>query len=61
MLLEEIKEKIVDKYDPDDICDALEITTQELLDAFEAKLVAEIDKFEVDELPNVAPWEDKND
>lgn len=48
MLLEEIKEMINERYDPDDVCDALEITTEELLNAFEGRLAQNINKFEAD-------------
>ena len=48
LTLDEIKEKIVQIYDPDDILEALEITTEELLNAFEDKLVENVIKFEGD-------------
>ena len=38
-LLEELKEKIGNNYDPDLIVEVLEITTEELLEAFEEKLI----------------------
>jgi len=48
LTLEEIKERIVKLYDPDDIVEALELNTEELLDAFEDKLADNIDKFNGD-------------
>ena len=49
MLLKEVKEMIIDKYDPDDVIEALEISTEDLLDAFENKLSDNLVKFEEDE------------
>lgn len=48
LLLEEIKEKIAERYDPDDVCDALEISTEDLLNAFEGRLAKHLRKFEDD-------------
>ena len=52
LTLEEIKEKIILEYDPDLIIEVLEITTQELLDNFEDKLIDNLYKFDVDENNN---------
>ena len=49
LTLEEIKERIVLEYDPDLIIEVLEITTQELLDNFEDKLIDNLYKFDVGE------------
>ena len=38
MTTEELKEKMVAEYDPDDLVDMLEVSSQELLDAFEDRL-----------------------
>ncbi len=46
LTLEEIKERIGSQYDPDLIVEVLEISTEELLDAFEEKLLAKLHKFE---------------
>ena len=46
MLLHELKERIVEEYDPDDIVEALELSTEDLLDAFEDRLLKNIHKFE---------------
>ena len=37
--LEEIKEKLVEHYDADLLVDVLKITTQELVDSFEDKII----------------------
>jgi len=46
LTLGEIKEKLLKFYDPDDLLEALEITSEELLDRFEDKLVNRFDAFE---------------
>ncbi len=46
LTLEEIKERLLDTYDADDFLEALEITSEELLDRFEDKLINRLDKFE---------------
>lgn len=49
--LEELKERILENYDPDDIVEALELSTEDLLDAFEQKLIDNLHKFS-EELEN---------
>jgi hypothetical protein len=44
-LLPELKAYIVQTYDVCLICDELEIEPEELLDAFEARLIAKKDRF----------------
>jgi hypothetical protein len=46
LTLGEIKEKLLKFYDPDDLLEALEITSEELLDRFEDKLINRFDFFE---------------
>lgn len=46
MTFEEIKDYIINRYDPDLIVEVLEITTEELLDKFEDKLMQNLHKFE---------------
>lgn len=46
LTLEEIKERLLYIYDADDFLEALEITSEELLDRFEDKLINRLDKFE---------------
>jgi hypothetical protein len=45
LTLEEIKEKILHFYDPDDLIESLHITAEEILDRFEDKLVKRLDEF----------------
>lgn len=46
LTLEEIKERLLKTYDPDDLIEALEITSEEILDMFEDKLINKLDVFE---------------
>ena len=46
LTMDEIKERILRMYDPDDLLEALEISAEELLDRFEDKLINRLDKFE---------------
>ena len=41
----EIKERILQQYDTDDLIDALDISAEELLDRFEDKLINRYDEF----------------
>ena len=45
LTLEELKTILCDHLDPDDIVEALEISTEELLDLFEDKLIEKRHKF----------------
>jgi hypothetical protein len=44
--MDEIREKILDRYDPDDLIEFLELTSQEILDRFEDKLINRLEMFE---------------
>jgi|TARA_R100001463_G_scaffold91605_2_gene146311 hypothetical protein len=46
LTLEEIKERLLKSYDPDDLLEALEITSEQLLDRFEDKFINRLDVFE---------------
>jgi hypothetical protein len=46
LTLGEMKEKLLKLYDPDDLLEALEITSEQLLDRFEDKLINRFDVFE---------------
>jgi hypothetical protein len=46
LTLEEIKDRILKTYDPDDLLEALKITAEQLLDRFEDKLINRLDVFE---------------
>jgi hypothetical protein len=48
LTLEEIKERLLRFYDPDDLLEALQISSEELLDRFEDKLLLRLDKFQED-------------
>ena len=48
LTLEEIKERLLKSYDPDDLLEALEITSEQLLDRFEDKFINRLDVFEAD-------------
>ncbi|MDB2678949.1 hypothetical protein N9Y98_02730 [Candidatus Pelagibacter bacterium] len=43
--MEEIKELLLRNYDPEDFLEALEITSEELLDRFEDKLINKLEVF----------------
>ena len=42
----ELKEKIIQEYDPDLLCEILQVTIEELVDALEDKILDNIDTFE---------------
>ncbi len=46
LTMDEIREKILDRYDPDDLIEFLELTSQEILDRFEDKLINRLEMFE---------------
>lgn len=45
LTLDEIKERILQYYDPDDLLEALQISSEEILDRFEDKLLRKLDEF----------------
>jgi hypothetical protein len=45
LTLEEIKEKLLRFYDPDDLLEALQISSEEILDRFEDKLLKRLEEF----------------
>ena len=45
LTLEEIKERLLQEYDPDDLLEALQISSEEILDRFEDKLLRKLDEF----------------
>ena len=45
LTMEEIKELLLRNYDPEDFLEALEITSEELLDRFEDKLIKKLEVF----------------
>jgi hypothetical protein len=48
LTLEEFKERLLRFYDPDDLLEALQISSEEILDRFEDKLINRLEKFEDD-------------
>ena len=48
LTLEEIKERLLKTMDPDDLLEVLQITSEEMLDRFEDKLINRLDVFEVE-------------
>jgi len=48
LTLEEIKERLLKTMDPDDLLEALQITSEQLLERFEDKLINRLDVFEVE-------------
>jgi hypothetical protein len=44
--MDEIREKILDRYDPDDLIEFLELSSEEILDRFEDKLINRLEQFE---------------
>jgi hypothetical protein len=45
LTLDEIKERLLQHYDPDDLLEALQISSEEILDRFEDKLLRKLDQF----------------
>jgi hypothetical protein len=48
LTLDEIKERLLQHYDPDDLLEALQISSEEILDRFEDKLLRKLDSFQED-------------
>jgi len=46
LTLEEIKERLLKTLDPDDLLEALQITSEQILDRFEDKLINRLGVFE---------------
>ena len=46
LTMSEIKEKLLERYEVDDLVEALDVTSEELLDRFEDKLINRLDSFE---------------
>ena len=42
----ELKQRIIQEYDPDLLCDILQVTIEELVDALEDKILDNIEIFE---------------
>ena len=61
LTMDEIREKILDRYDPDDLIDLLELTSEELLDRFEDKLINRLEQFEEELQDDARPDTDQED
>lgn len=48
LTLEELKERLLRLYDPDDLLEALQISSEDILDRFEDKLLKNIEEFHDD-------------
>mgnify|MGYP003121720416 FL=1 len=46
LTMEEIKERLLRRYDPEDLVEALDLSSTELLDRFEDKLINRLESFE---------------
>ena len=46
LTLEELKERLLRLYDPDDLLEALQISSEELLHRFEDKFIRRLDEFQ---------------
>jgi hypothetical protein len=46
LTMEEIKERLLQRYDPEDLVEALDLSSTELLDRFEDKLINRLESFE---------------
>jgi|TARA_R100001460_G_scaffold50644_1_gene89105 hypothetical protein len=53
LTLEEIKERLLHLYDPDDLIESLNITSEDILDRFEDRLLRKLEDFQ-DELEEVS-------
>jgi len=46
LTMEEIKERLLQRYDPDDLVESLDLSSEEILDRFEDKLINKLEHFE---------------
>ena len=56
LTMDEIKERVLKRYDADDILEALDISAEELLDRFEDKFINRLHQFE--EETNGDEWDE---
>ena len=45
LTMEEIKERLLQRYDPDDLVESLDLSSEEILDRFEDKLINKLEYF----------------
>ena len=46
LTMEEIKERLLQRYDPDGLVESLDLSSEEILDRFEDKLINKLEYFE---------------
>mgnify|MGYP003125720423 FL=1 len=61
LTMDEIREMILKRYDPDDLIDYLELTSEEILDRFEDKLINRLEVFEEELQDDTRPDTDEED
>ena len=61
LTMDEIKEKVLQRYDPDDLIEALDISSEELLDRFEDKLINRLEQFEEELQDDTRPDTDEEE
>ena len=61
LTMDEIKERVVQRYDPDDLIESLDISSEEILDRFEDKLIARLEQFEEELQDDTKPDTDEED
>jgi hypothetical protein len=54
--MDEIRERVLHRYDADDLVEALDVSAEELLDRFEDKFINRLHKFE--EETNGDEWDE---
>jgi hypothetical protein len=61
LTMDEIREMILKRYDPDDLVDYLELTSEEILDRFEDKLINRLEMFEEELQDDTRPDTEEED
>jgi hypothetical protein len=61
LTMDEIREMILKRYDPDDLVEYLELTSEEILDRFEDKLINRLEMFEEELQDDTRPDTDEED
>ena len=61
LTMDEIREMRLKRYDPDDLIDYLELTSEEILDRFEDKLINRLEMFEEELQDDTRPDTDEDE
>ena len=61
LTMDEIKERVLQRYDPDDLIESLDISSEEILDRFEDKLINRLEQFEEELQDDTRPDTDEED